>query len=55
MQSHLEIQLVSRDTAMPNELYWAHRPEVSYHTDYSPFKRPDLTALFLKPEGIKSA
>ena len=55
VKSHPEIQLVSREASMPNEVYWKHRPKVSYHTDYSPFQKARSTVLFLEPEGIKPA
>ena len=55
VKSHPEIQLLSREASRPNEVYWKHRPEVSYHTDYSPFQKARSTVLFLKLEGIKPA
>lgn len=42
VKSHPEIQLVSREASMPNEVYWKHRPKVSYHMITLLFKRPDL-------------
>lgn len=48
------IQLTSSEAAIPNLVYWTHRPRLSCYTDDSPFKRPHLCS-FLETRRNKTS